>query len=1492
MPRPSGYQKVEVTNPEENAWWINRWTFWYLNKILVLGYKEPLCEEHLWPLEKGDQSSTVSKKFEQKWNEEMDKESPSLFRALQSCFGWHFYGAALYKIVNDTGQFIGPMVIAGLVSFMTDVKQPLWRGLLYIAAMFLGPNIVLIAINLYFHRLYRCGMHVRAAIVTAVYRKSLRLSSAARQEHTTGEIVNLMSTDAKRLQSFLIYAHNIWSSPVQIIISVTLLFMLLGWTVVAGVALMVLLVPINILNGRIQAGFEERLLKKKDERIKLMNESLQGMRVIKFFAWETPFMERINVVRRLEIKALRGYANLDAFGSFLWSSTPVMVTVATFALHSAMGYELTMDKLFPALALFRMMQFPLSALPWMISSFVAARVSLGRLEEFLLGQELQRFEEDKHRANKKSKRKKKKKRSKKGNEEIEMGLLKEASPSDYDDEDTGVASGTIKMDIDDDEIGVAGDEGDDDLDEYASSGARRADDGYSACPEGTAVWMHGGTYMWDGRKGGDAQDGESASLSSVVEDQGSYTLSGVTVNVKKGSLVVVIGKVGAGKSSFLSALLGEMQRVSGQCGVKGSIAYVPQTAWIKNSTLRENIIFGKEEDEEKYLGVVRDCAMEPDVKQLQGGHNTEIGEKGINLSGGQKQRISLARAVYRDADIYLLDDPLSAVDVHVGTYLYEECIKKRLADKTVILVTHQLYTLQSADTIIYMHNGAVEAVGTFSELISSGLDLMELVEFEEEDEDEENNVVEEATSLGRSRSRSGGRSGLRQSKSGGEGDWRKISFEDVAEEEERGLGMSISGDDGDAVRRERSASDGIARKVSFEGGDEEALSGDEEEDKDNGSLIQDERRETGSVKASVYKSYFLAAGYIIVGFLILFGAGIASGKIVTDYWLSNWASQDDMQDGKHFWYYFGGYLGLACVAMAFTGLETFGIANVGVNTAAHMHNKTLMSVFRAPISFFDATPVGRILNRFSKDLDSVESIPKVMQSFMNCAFSVISVLVLMGVSSPVLLLGVPPLAIMYYLVQRYYIATNRELKRLDSISNSPIYSHFAETLNGLSSIRAYGVVEAFARANEAKLDNNHMAYFIAMGCNRWLSQRLQFLGNCIVCSAALVAVTMRTSLDPLLVGLSLTYALSVTGTLNWWVRMTTELETQMNAVERMDHYSDIDQEAPSNIAGSTPSRAWPARGRIQFEGLSLRYRVDLEPVLKDISCDIRPREKIGICGRTGAGKSSLMLALFRLVEPCAGRIVIDGVDIATVGLDQLRQSMSIIPQDPILFSGTVRKNLDPFDSYSDSAMWGVLDRVHLREAIKALPEGLESAVTENGDNFSVGQRQLLCLGRALLRRAKVIVLDEATAAVDMETDDLIQETLRTECKDSTVLTIAHRLNTIIDYDRLMVLDKGCLVEMGTPLELLTAQVHENDELSPSGALVRGVFASMVQNAGEAASAALLAAARRNWENKNGGGDDSNNNNNNNNSNNNNDGDKNGQMTGSDSDEATSIIDLS
>ncbi|XP_060108083.1 ATP-binding cassette sub-family C member 3 [Heteronotia binoei] len=1324
--------------PELNSSFLSKMTFWWFTGMAIQGYKKPLEEKDLWSLNEDDKSEVIVQKLQKEWDRQKQavqqkkavsytkssndmmnnigdgleeteillsssrkQKEPSFLKALLRAFGPYFLIGSFYKLIQDLLSFVNPQLLSILIRFIKDKDAPLWWGYVIAAAMFFSAVLLTIILHQHFQYCFITGMRLRTGIIGMIYRKSLIITNSAKRSSTVGEIVNLMSVDAQRFMDLTTFLNMLWSAPLQICLALYFLWQALGPSVLAGVAVMVLLIPFNAVIAMKTRALQVEQMRYKDSRIKLMNEILSGIKVLKLYAWEPSFAEKVLEIRKNELRVLRKAAYLNALSTFAWVSAPFLVALTTFAVYVTVDEKNVLDaeKAFVSLSLFNILRFPLNMLPQVISNIAQASVSLKRIQHFLSHDELDP-------------------------NSVETKLI----------------------------------------------------------TPGYAVTVRDGTFSW-------AKDLEPA-------------LKDINWLVPSGSLVAVVGHVGCGKSSLVSALLGEMEKLHGEAAVKGSVAYVPQLAWIQNATLKDNILFGHSYNEQKYQTVLEACALQQDLEVLPGGDQTEIGEKGINLSGGQRQRVSLARAVFSDADVYLLDDPLSAVDSHVAKHIFDKVIgpEGTLQGKTRILVTHGINFLPQVDHIVVMVDGRISEMGSYQELLKQNKSFAEFLRNYAPDEDieeDEPTIVEDEEVL------------LAEDTLSNHTDL--ADSEPVTNEVRKQFlrQLSVISSDGECPSKMSTK-----RKVCDKKPSEPLLTRKGPPEK----LIQAETAETGTVKLTVFWQYMKAVGPFVSLFICFLYCCQNAAAVGSNIWLSIWTNEpvnNGTQSNMHT--NVGVYAALGLLQGLLVLISSFTLAMGGIKAARILHAGLLENKLRTPQSFYDTTPTGRIINRFSKDIYVIdEVIPPTILMFLGTFFNSLSTMIVIIASTPLFAAVIIPLAILYYFAQRFYVATSRQLKRLESVSRSPIYSHFSETVTGASVIRAYRREKSFVRISDMKVNDNQKSYYPGIVANRWLGVRVEFVGNCVVFFAALFAVLSKDSLTAGLVGLSVSYALQVTMALNWMVRMTSDLETNIVAVERVKEYSETETEAPWIIEDKRPPENWPAQGQVQFANYSVRYRKGLDLVLKDLSLDVKGGEKVGIVGRTGAGKSSMTLCLFRILEAAKGEIQIDGVRISEIGLHDLRSKLTIIPQDPVLFSGTLRMNLDPFSTYSEAEIWRALELSHLKRFVSSQPAMLDFECSEGGENLSVGQRQLVCLARALLRKTRILILDEATAAIDLETDDLIQMTIRTQFEDCTVLTIAHRLNTIMDYTRVLVLDKGKIAEFDTPSRLVAS---------------RGIFYSMAKDAG-------------------------------------------------------------
>ncbi|KAM0947029.1 putative ABC-type xenobiotic transporter [Dioscorea sansibarensis] len=816
------------------------------------------------------------------------------------------------------------------------------------------------------------------------------------------------------------------------------------------------------------------------------------------------------------------------------------------------------------------------------------------------------------------------------------------------------------------------------------------------------------------------------------------------LTIMRGQTVAVCGSVGSGKSSLLCSIIGEIPKIGGAgINVFGSTAYLPQSAWIQTGTVRDNVLFGKHMERRLYDEVTQGCALDRDISLWIDGDMTLIGERGINLSGGQKQRIQLARAIYSDSDVYLLDDPFSAVDAHTGAHLFKECLTQLLACKTVFFVTHQLEFLPAADLVLVMRDGKIVQSGKYKELIA----------------DTDGELMQHMGA-------------------------HKQSLNQVTPSSKKHSPL-------------------LSTKQKIEQSDQQDVqSSSHIRNSDCSEKTNEEERESGRVKWHVYRTFVTSAykGALIP--LVLLCQIIFQGlQICSNYWIA-WASEKGDRVSKE--KLIGVFIMLSIGSSLFVLGRAVLLATIALETAQKLFLGMMKSVFCAPIFFFDTTPSSRILNRSSTDQSTVDTdIPYRLAGLVFALVQLLCIIVIMSsVAWPVIVVFIIVLAISYW-YQNYYTSTARELARMVGIRKAPILHHLSESISGAATIRCFNQEDRFITRNLSLIDDYSRVTFYNFATMEWLSVRINFLFNLVLFFILIILVTLpKNAIDPSLAGLAATYGLNLNVLQGWVIWNLCNVENKMISVERILQFSDIPSEAPTVIDDCRPEEDWPTCGTIEFDDLHVSYNPGFPKVLKGISCIFPGQKKIGVVGRTGSGKSTLIQALFRMVEPSEGKILIDGINISKIGLHDLRSRLSIIPQDPTLFQGTVRTNLDPLQQHSDSELWEALRKCHLWEIVKQDRRLLDAPVAEDGENWSVGQRQLVCLARVLLQKRRVLVLDEATASIDTATDNLIQKTIREETGNCTIITVAHRIPTVIDSDLVLVLDEGRVLEFDSPNNLL------------------------------------------------------------------------------------------
>ncbi|KAK5166126.1 ATP-binding cassette glutathione S-conjugate transporter ycf1 [Saxophila tyrrhenica] len=1297
-------------------------TFSWMTPMMRYGYKEYLTQDDLWNLRKRDTTRATSAVFEEAWEQQLEKKKPSLWIAMAQSFSGPYLRGAIIKTLSDCLSFIQPQLLRYLITFVDSYRpgnepQPPIKGAAIALAMF-GVSVAQTAcLHQYFQRAFETGMRIKSSLTAMVYKKSMRLSNEGRASKSTGDIVNYMAVDTQRLQDLTQFGQQLWSAPFQITLCMLSLYQLVGISMLAGVGVMIAMIPINGFIARISKSLQKRQMKNKDARTRLMTEILNNMKSIKLYAWGQAFMSKLNFIRNdQELHTLRKIGAVTAIANFTWSTTPFFVSCSTFAVFVATNDKpLSTDIVFPALTLFNLLTFPLAVLPMVITAIIEASVAVGRLTDYFTAPELQ-----------------------------PDAVLRSES----------VAHGE------------------------------------------ESVRIRNASFTWN-------------------KDDNRNVLEDINFSVHRGELSCIVGRVGAGKSSFLSTMLGDLYKLKGEVVLRGASAYVAQSPWVMNASVRENIVFGHRWDPQFYERTIKACALTEDFAVLPDGDQTEVGERGISLSGGQKARLTLARAVYARADIYLLDDILSAVDQHVGRHIIDNVLGPNglLSGKTRILATNSIPVLMEAHFITLLRDGRILEKGTYEQVTAMKGEIANLIKTASTDEQENGDKDSSSPSS---------ESETVYETEPAEDD---VDETDEANETVGYLEPIKTHPPEGPIRKGSHLTLRRASTVSFHG--PRGKTTDEEDNK--GVLKSKQTKETteqGRVKRDIYVEYAKASNLGAVAVYLVMLLGAQTAQIGGSVWLKDWSSINERLGGNpNVAYYLGIYFAFGVGSAALVVVQTLILwIFCSIEASRKLHERMAFAIFRSPMVFFETTPSGRILNRFSSDIYRIDEVLAYDSRTFNMLFTNASraffTLAVISASTPVFIAVIIPLGALYLWIQKYYLRTSRELKRLDSVSRSPIYAHFQESLSGISTIRAYRQAERFALENEWRVDANLRAYFPSINANRWLAVRLEFIGSVIILAAAsfaIISVSTGSGLSAGLVGLAMSYALQITQSLNWIVRQTVEVETNIVSVERVLEYARLPSEAQEVISKHRPPVSWPPKGAVSFNGYSTRYRPGLDLVLKNINLSIKSHEKIGVVGRTGAGKSSLTLALFRIIEPAQGDVSIDDLSTSSIGLLDLRRRLAIIPQDAALFEGTVRDNLDPGHVHDDTELWSVLDHARLRDYVASLNGQLDAEIHEAGSNLSQGQRQLVSLARALLTPSNILVLDEATAAVDVETDAMLQTTLRSNMfKDRTIITIAHRINTILDSDRIVVLDHGEVKEFDSPSELISK---------------RGLFYELVREAG-------------------------------------------------------------
>ncbi|XP_008409805.1 ATP-binding cassette sub-family C member 8 isoform X2 [Poecilia reticulata] len=1357
---------------------LSKATYWWMNTFITSAHRRPIDLKVIGKLPIAMRALTNYIKLRQEFEEQKKPQGTApqgpkwIWLALRKAFGRPLILSITFRIMADLLGFAGPLCISGIVHHISKdnrtIQQPMkLLGIYFISSKEFLENAYVLAVLLFIALLLQrtflqasyyvaieTGINLRGAIQTKIYNKIMRLctSNMSMGELTVAQICNLVAIDTNQLMWFFFLCPNLWAMPVQIILGVILLYYLLGISALIGATVIAVLAPVQYFVATKLSQTQKNTLEYSSERLKKTNELLRGIKLLKLYAWEHIFRDSVEETRGKELTSLQAFALYTSISIFMNAAIPIAAVLTTFVVHVHISEnaDLSPAVAFASLSLFHILVTPLFLLSSVVRSTVKALVSVQKLSEFFSSDEIGEEQEPKVTVSS-------------GCSNHNQNRYQAVSSSKpFPSSSSSFLSRCFQP------LKVVNRKRPprDEWNNYRSQGDQEDDGPSQEVNQDICIKITSGYFTWT---------------------DGPPTLSNVDIKIPFGKLTMIVGQVGCGKSSLLLAALGEMQRVSGtviwnsipilesegdesptdrdaaagdqDIRKRCPVAYASQKPWLLNSSLVENITFEMPMIKSRYKAVIEACSLQPDIDILPQGDQTEIGYHLIRRTETADQRgQSLVPA-----------DQRCLSDIHLSDHLMQDGILKLLREekRTVVLVTHKLQYLPHADWIIAMKDGTIQTEGTLKDIQNSEPEL------------------------------------FRQ--------WKTLMHRQDREFETETVAENMTDLERKNLRRAMYSREALRTEEDEE---EESLDSD---DDDNLSQVM---RQRATIPWRSCGTYLSSAGLLLLTLLLLSQLLKHSLMVAIDYWLAHWTSHvittkiDASAHNctlvkdcgfSHSWY-LSVFSVLCCLGIVLCLATSVTVEWTGLKVAKELHHNLLNKIILAPMRLFETTPLGSILNRFSTDTNTIDQhIPTTLECLSRSTLLCLSALGVISYVTPVFLIALLPLAVACYFIQKYFRVASRDLQQLEDATQLPLLSHFSETVEGLSTIRALRYEPRFRQRLLQFTDANNIASLFLTAANRWLEVRMEYVGACVVLVAAVASITnsLYNQLPPGLVGLGLTYALMVSNYMNWMVRNLADMEVQLGSVKRINGLLKTE---PENYEGllsvSQVPDGWPRQGEIKIQNLSVRYDTTLKPVLKNVNAHVHPGQKVGICGRTGSGKSSFSLAFFRMVDMFEGRIVIDNIDISKLPLQTLRSRLSIILQDPFLFSGTIRFNLDPEMKATDEMLWEALEIAQLKPVVKTLPGGLDAMVTEGGENFSQGQRQLFCLARAFVRKSSILIMDEATASIDMATESILQKVVMTSFADRTVVTIAHRVHTILNADLVIVMKRGIILEYDRPQALL------------------------------------------------------------------------------------------